>query len=112
MALSWIYKLKVKLTEVKVPLESIVYFFSKNPSSMSFRKARDSSLHDDWKSNSKKHLEQLFFDSFPRNEQNFYHFLCSKTWSLHVRAQLRISITELAELPSLIHRQFKISLSC
>ena len=33
MALSWIYKLWVKLTDVKVPLESIVYFFSKNPGS-------------------------------------------------------------------------------
>ena len=79
---------------------------------MSFREARDSSLHDDWKSNSKKHLEQSSFNSFPRNEYNFYHFPRSKTWRLHVRAQLRISITKLAELPSLIHGHLKISLSC
>ena len=79
MALSWIYKLWVKLTEVRVPLEGKAYFFQEFKSVMSFHEARDSSLHDYCKNNSKKHLKQFSFNSFPRNEQNLNHVSRSKT---------------------------------
>ena len=60
---------------------------------MSFHETCDS---DDYTSNSEKHLQQFSFDSLPGNEQYLYHFSRSRTSRLHVRAQLRISITKLA----------------
>ena len=79
---------------------------------MSFHETCDSSSHDDCTSNSEKHLQWVSFDSLPGNEQYLYHFSRSRTSRLHVRAQLRISITKLVWWLSLIHQHSKISLSC
>ena len=57
MALSWIYELLVKLTEVKVPPESIKYLLY-TAIAICLMKA---------KNNSKKHKDLFPFNSFPGN---------------------------------------------
>ena len=69
MALSWIYELLVKLTEVKVPPESIKQiFFSKNPTASSLSaKCTIALCLMKAKNNSKKHKDLFPFNSFPGN---------------------------------------------